>query len=83
MASASPEVAQIKKGQKVLCLIYPKIESMMTGVWRVERAHGLTMLTYTDNTREGAMIPDARWNEISGNLFSIVREVQDARTGRF
>jgi hypothetical protein len=56
------------------------IQSAMTGVWRIDRAHDLTRLTYTDNTTESAEITNERWQELQANSpFSVVSEVQSKR----
>ncbi len=65
--------------QLVSTIILPNIQAMMTGVWRIDRAHDLVTLTYSDNTREAAKIIAPRWKEISGNPFAIVSEVQSQR----
>ena len=58
------------------------IISMMTGVWRIQRAHDLVVLEYTDGTREAGKVPLRRWVEIEGNVFAIVSEVQSQRVPR-
>ncbi len=55
------------------------IISMMTGVWRIQRAHDLVTLEYTDGTRESGKIELREWALISGNVFSIVSTVQSQR----
>jgi hypothetical protein len=73
-----------KSGMKkahVQHIILPNIQAMMTGVWRILRAHDLVTLEYTDMQRESATIPVKRWSEIHGNVFSIVREVQETARG--
>ncbi len=60
-----------------LHIILPNIEAGMTGVWRIQRAHDLVKLDYTDGTSESAIIKVAKWNEVRSNTFSIVGTVQD------
>ncbi len=62
-----------------LNIILPNVQAMMTGVWRIRRAHDLTVLEYTDGTTEAASIPLARWTAIADNPFAIVGEVQSFR----
>ncbi len=67
------------KVPRVLNLILPRAEAMMTGVWRILKAHDLVTLEYTDGQRESAIIPISRWLKIRNNTFSIVGEVQSHR----
>jgi len=60
-------------------MILPNIQAMMTGVWRIDRAHDLVTLTYTDNTREAGKVTAARWQEIHQMPFAIISEVQSQR----
>jgi hypothetical protein len=60
-------------------IVLPTISSMMTGVWKIDRAHDLVTLTYENHTREAGMITIKRWEEIKDNNFAIVSEVQSQR----
>lgn len=64
MASAS-RANGCKGGRpKVLQIILPRVESMMSGVFRILKAHDLVTMEYTDGTRESGNIPTERWDEI-------------------
>jgi len=52
---------------------------MLTGCAFIDRQRDIVRLTYTDNTTERAEIPAARWEEIKGNAFAIVDEIQGKR----
>ena len=67
------------KTKPVSCLILSNIQSMMTGVWRIEHAHDLVTLDYTDGKREGANIAQDVWAKIHDKPFMIVSEVQSKR----
>lgn len=67
------------KTKKVLTIILPNIQVAMTGVWRIDRAHDLVKLTYSDNSSEAAIIPADKWEEINESPFAIVSEVQSKR----
>lgn len=67
------------KTKKVLTIILPNIQVAMTGVWRIDRAHDLVKLTYSDNSSESAIIPPGEWEEIHENPFSIISKVQSKR----
>ena len=69
----------MKTATKVLTIILPNIQAMMTGVWRIDRAHSLVKLTYTDGTIEAANVTNEEWDEISGHPFAIVSHVQSKR----
>ena len=51
----------------------------MTGVWRIQNAHGLVTLDYSDGKREGAKIAQDTWAKIHDKPFLIVSEVQSKR----
>lgn len=63
----------------VLNIILPNIQAAMTGVWRIQRAHDLVTLEYTDGTREAGIVKLPRWIQIADNPFAIVSEVQSQR----
>lgn len=69
------------KSKLCLQIIPPNIQSQITGVWRVLKAHDLVTLEYTNLERESAIIPLKRWAEIRDNFFAIVSEVQNQRKG--
>lgn len=60
-------------------LILPKAAAMISGVWRIQRAHDLVTLEYEDGTREAAKISAAKWHEIQDLPLRIVSEVQSQR----
>lgn len=66
--------------KKVLTIVLPTIQAMMSGVVFINRAHDLVTLTYTDNTREAAKISNAKWEEIHESVFRIISEVQAQRS---
>jgi hypothetical protein len=68
------------KSKSVLTIILPNIQAMICGVWRIDRAHELVTLTYTDGTREAGKVPLSRWSTIHDNPFAIVSEIQSRRT---
>lgn len=74
---AAPKPAA--KPRKVVTLALSNITTMMTGVSRIDRAHDLVTLTYSDGNREAAKISTARWNEIHENPIAIVSDVQAQR----
>ena len=76
---AAKALKNASKPRKVLTIGLSNIHAMMTGVSRVDRAHDLVTLTYSDNTREAATISSERWAEIHENSFAIVSEVQSQR----
>jgi len=63
----------------VSTMILPRIQGMMTGVWKIDRAHDLVVLHYQNHTQEAAKIPKDRWKVIASNPFAIVSEVQSHR----
>lgn len=67
------------KNNTISTIILPNVQAAMSGVWRIDRAHELVTLTYSDGTREAGKVGAARWAEISANPFSIVSEVQAQR----
>jgi hypothetical protein len=80
--TTSDERKQMNTATKtVSTMVLPNIQAMMTGVWRIDRAHALVKLTYTDGTVEAANVTNEKWNEISGNPFAIVGYVQSVRKG--
>jgi hypothetical protein len=80
-APIAPEVSTGigSKTRKTVELIIPKIVTMMTGVWRIQKAHDLVKLTYTDNTTEAGFISLARWLELGEDGMKIVSEIQAQR----
>lgn len=64
---------------KVETIGLSNITVSLTGVARIDRAHDLVTLTYTDHTREAGKVSSARWQEIRENPFAIVSEIQSQR----
>lgn len=65
--------------RKVSTLILPRIEGMMTGVWKIDRAHELVVLTYEDGKTESAKITAVDWIALGNNPIKIVGAVQAQR----
>lgn len=63
----------------VINIILPNVQAMMTGVWRIQKAHDLVTLEYIDGTREAGIVKLPRWMQIADNPFAIVGEVQSQR----
>lgn len=55
------------------------VYAAMSGVARINRAHDLVTLEYTDGTREAGKVSAARWAEICSEPFAIVSEIQAQR----
>jgi hypothetical protein len=65
--------------KKVQTLVLAKIQTAMSGVTRIDRAHDLVTLEYVDGTREAGKIPQAKWDALAGETFAIISEVQSQR----
>ncbi len=74
-APPSPRAAR-----RVQVIGLSNIQAAMSGVTRINRAHDLVTLEYTDGTREAGKVSAARWAEICENPFAIVSEIQSQRT---
>ncbi len=65
--------------KKILNIVLPTIQAMMTGVWRIQRAHNLTVLHYTDGTTESGEINEIEWRDIGNEPFQVISRVQSQR----
>ena len=74
--SAAGSAQRIKK---VSTMILPNIQSMMTGVWKIDRSHRLLKLTYTDGSTEAVDVSAEKWAEIHDKPFQIVSFIQSMR----
>lgn len=73
-APVSPRIAR-----KVTIIGLSNIESMMTGVSRIMRAHDLVTVEYTDGKRESASISALVWSGIAESPIKIVGFIQSQR----
>jgi len=69
------------RSKPVQQMILPNVQSIMTGVWRILRAHNLVTLEYTNGSRESGMISTSKWGEIGGQPLAIISEVQAQQKG--
>lgn len=67
------------RARKVLVIGLSNIEAMMSGVARIQRAHELVTLHYTDGKTESGLIKNADWLAICEKPFVIVSAVQSQR----
>ncbi len=72
-------VKPVAKPRKVSTLILSRLDSMMTAVWRINYAHGLAVLEYSDGSRESAKLTDGEWLAVADKPLSIVSLVQSKR----
>lgn len=79
IAKPAPAVAAPRVARKVQVIGLSNVQAAMSGVSRINRAHDLVTLEYTDGKREAGKVSDARWAEICENPFAIVSEIQGQR----
>lgn len=70
----------VKPALRRVCVIgLSNIHAAMTGVSRINRAHDLVTLEYTDGTRETGKVNAAKWGTMQDEVFKIISFVQAQR----
>ena len=62
--------------KNVLNIILPRPESLVTGVWRILKAHDLVTLEFSDGNRKSAIIKPDRWAKIHTDSLAIIYDVR-------
>lgn len=78
-AIPAPDAKPAVKPRKVSTLILTGVQAAMTAVWRINYAHSLVTLEYSDGSSEASKVTEAEWLAVHENPLAIVSLVQSKR----